>query len=82
MQIAAKTEAIEKVRAIMDEHGLTLADVSGRQPKAARAESPAKRAVAIKYRDKDGNTWTGRGLKPKWLSAALAAGKKIEDFAV
>ena len=28
-----------------------------------------------------GDTWSGRGLQPKWLKAALAAGRKIEDFA-
>jgi DNA-binding protein H-NS len=28
------------------------------------------------------NAWSGRGLKPKWLTAALAAGKKIEEFAI
>ncbi|TXD98507.1 H-NS histone family protein [Psychrobacter frigidicola] len=38
----------------------------------------------IKYRNtEDSNdTWTGRGRKPTWLVAALAAGQDIEDFAV
>jgi DNA-binding protein H-NS len=38
--------------------------------------------VAAKYRDKAGNTWAGRGVKPRWLVAAIKAGKKLEDFAV
>ena len=39
--------------------------------------------VAIKYRDPaTGSTWTGRGIKPRWLAAELAAGRKIEDFAI
>jgi len=38
--------------------------------------------VAIKYRDDEGNTWTGRGSKPRWLVAAFEKGKKAEDFAV
>ena len=36
----------------------------------------------IKYRDKQGNTWAGRGLAPKWLVAAEKAGRKREEFLV
>jgi DNA-binding protein H-NS len=38
--------------------------------------------VPIKYRDKEGNTWAGRGAQPVWLREKLKAGAKIEDFAV
>jgi DNA-binding protein H-NS len=38
--------------------------------------------VPAKYRDKAGNTWAGRGAKPRWLVAAIKEGKKLEDFAV
>ncbi len=39
--------------------------------------------VAPKYRDSStGETWTGRGKQPKWLSAALECGKKLEDFRI
>jgi DNA-binding protein H-NS len=40
------------------------------------------RKVAIKYRDKSGNTWAGRGAQPKWLTAAIKAGAKRDDFLV
>ena len=40
------------------------------------------RKVAIKYRDKSGNTWAGRGAQPVWLREKLKAGAKLEDFAV
>jgi hypothetical protein len=40
------------------------------------------RKVAIKYRDKSGNTWAGRGATPIWLREKLKAGAKLEDFAV
>src|SRR5262249_52747135 len=44
--------------------------------------SPMKgRKVAIKYRDKAGNTWAGRGAQPVWLREKLKAGAKLEDFA-
>ncbi len=81
-QSESRSKAIAEVRALMAEHGLTAADL------AAPARKPEKRAtaggkpVAAKYKDGSGNTWSGRGLKPKWLTAALSAGKKIEDFAI
>jgi DNA-binding protein H-NS len=38
--------------------------------------------VPVKYRDKDGSTWAGRGAQPIWLREKLKAGAKLEDFAV
>lgn len=80
-QKAARADAIAKVKALMAEYGLTAADLSGRAAPAPKPATGGK--VAAKYRDNaSGQTWSGRGLKPKWLQAALAAGKKLEDFAI
>lgn len=40
--------------------------------------------VAPKYRNPEdpSETWAGRGLKPRWLTAAIKGGKKLEDFAI
>jgi DNA-binding protein H-NS len=40
--------------------------------------------VAPKYRNPENpeETWAGRGLKPRWLTAAIKSGKKIEDFLI
>ena len=38
--------------------------------------------VPPKYRDRAGNTWAGRGAKPRWLVAAIKEGTKLEDFAI
>ena len=40
--------------------------------------------VAPKYRNPDNpsETWAGRGLKPRWLAAAIKAGKKLEYFSI
>ena len=40
------------------------------------------RKVAPKYRDSEGNTWAGRGAQPRWLTAAIKAGKKRENFLI
>ena len=75
-----RAQAIEKVRSLMSQYGLTVADLAVRNP--ARKGTTGKK-VAAKYRNtKTGETWSGRGLQPKWLKAQLAAGKKLSDFAV
>ena len=40
--------------------------------------------VAPKYRNSENpsETWAGRGLKPRWLVAALKSGKKLDDFSI
>jgi DNA-binding protein H-NS len=47
-----------------------------------RGSSLKGRRVPIKYRDKSGNAWAGRGAQPVWLREKLKAGAKLEDFAV
>lgn len=75
-------EAIAKVRALMAEYGLTLADIGAAKP-LAPVKKAATSKVAAKYRNPaTGDSWSGRGLKPKWLTAALAGGAQLSDFAV
>ena len=40
------------------------------------------RKVEPKYRSPSGETWAGRGAKPRWLVAAIKGGKKIDDFLI
>jgi len=41
------------------------------------------RRVAAKYRDPaTGDTWAGRGAKPRWLVARLKEGRKLPDFQI
>jgi len=47
-----------------------------------RGSAMKGRKVPVKYRDKEGNTWAGRGAQPVWLREKLKAGAKLEDFAV
>jgi len=78
------TQAVAEIRGLMAQYGLTLADLSARSGATKSGAMPGTGAkVAPKYRDPaTGATWTGRGLKPKWLTAALAAGREIGDFAL
>jgi DNA-binding protein H-NS len=78
-----RSDAIAKVRALMAEQGLTAADLVAKTTASGRTSSTSGRKVAAKYRDPEtGQTWTGRGLKPKWLASALESGKQLGDFAI
>ncbi len=84
-QAEKRQGAIDQIKAMMQEHGLTVADLGGRAKSAKpRAGAGDKRsAVAPKFKDPaTGQTWAGRGQKPRWLAAAIASGKKLEDFAI
>jgi len=87
---------IVEIRQKMQAFGITVKDLQttkvkakgkpGRKPKVA-AEKPVKAkkpaaAVAAKYRGPNGETWTGRGLAPKWLAALVAQGQPKEQFLI
>ena len=73
-------DAVARVRALVEEYGLTADDVFvGAKKRASKASSGAvKNPVAPKYRDPaTGATWSGRGMTPKWM-----AGKDRAQFAI
>ena len=50
--------------------------------KAAKSPKKAGVPVAAKYRGPNGETWSGRGLTPKWLTTLVAAGQAKESFLI
>lgn len=52
--------------------------------KAASTKGRKLGKVAPKYRNPANakETWTGRGLKPRWLAEQVRKGKKVEDFLI
>ena len=49
---------------------------------AMRASALKGAKVPPKYRGPGGETWAGRGVKPRWLTALLGDGHSIEEFAI
>lgn len=81
-QRAQRAQAIAQIKALMAEHGLSLADLGTRAAAAPRRAGGGTK-VAPKYRHPStGETWSGRGLQPNWLKAALAGGATLDDFKV
>jgi DNA-binding protein H-NS len=80
---------IERMKEAIAAYGITAADLGlpGRQggsasfPRSGMRTKAKSAAGAAAYADSAGNTWGGRGPRPKWLRDALANGAKLEDFA-
>ena len=59
-----------------------IAVVGGARVVGGRGSVLKGRKVPPKYRGPSGETWAGRGAKPRWLVAAIKRGKKLEDFLI
>jgi DNA-binding protein H-NS len=72
-----RNELKEKVEAMVAAAGFKMSDLFG-------GRGGKGRKVAAKYANPDdpSETWTGRGRKPRWLSAKLKDGDKIEKFLI
>jgi DNA-binding protein H-NS len=84
-EVTDKKKALERMRDIAAEYGLTVSEVitkEGRldtkKPKLKNAEQSHK----AKYINPENptQTWSGRGHQPKWVKEALAQGKTLEEF--
>ena len=51
-------------------------------PAIQRGGSLKGKKVPPKYRGPSGETWAGRGARPRWLVEALKRGKKVDDFLI
>jgi DNA-binding protein H-NS len=71
---AETAEAISKIQAIMNEYGLTVADIDSK----AKLKSAKVKTVPAQFLNPETNeTWTGRGRAPRWLE-----GKDREQYRI
>lgn len=70
----AIAELDDRARAL----GYSFAELAGAPTKAKRAPVSAKYVNPADSSE----TWSGRGRKPRWFLAGLAAGKTPEDMAI
>ena len=81
---AERSGVIASIKQLLTQHDLTVEDLGlkGGAPKGAKSGNAGK-TVAPKYRDATTDTtWTGRGLQPKWVQAAIASGKTLDDLKI
>jgi DNA-binding protein H-NS len=89
LDVRDHTAALLKKRIVKEKREIerTLARISdfdGERPRRGRPPSRMKGVkVAPKYRDHEtGDTWAGRGARPRWLQALMRKGRKLEEFAI
>lgn len=85
---------VAEIRNLMNAYGITIKDLQAPKGKSkvsgsakALKKNPSKAKVTrppvpAKYQGPNGETWSGRGLAPKWLTALISAGQSKEAFLV
>ena len=83
---------IKQLKAVLKKYRLSASDIDqamdgrskGTGSGSGRGSALKGKKVKPKYRNPAdrSETWTGRGLKPRWMVAAMKGGKKLEDFAI
>jgi DNA-binding protein H-NS len=67
--VSRKGKAVKAVKAV-------------RAVKAVGGTKKVGKPVEAKFRGPNGESWSGRGLMPKWMQALVSEGKSKQDFAV
>ena len=69
-------------RAELEQQLERFAVIGGRRVVRGGGSVLKGRKVPPKYRGPSGETWAGRGAKPRWLVAAIKGGRKLDDFLI
>jgi DNA-binding protein H-NS len=81
-QEEARTTTRQSIEEQLQRSGLSLRDLFPDllpQPSRRRGESGP---VPPKYQGPNGETWSGRGHEPRWLTALVATGRNKEEFLI
>lgn len=88
---------VKEIKATMQLFGITIKHIQAPALKQKKTKSDAYdvetrkvrpasialgKIVVAKYRGPEGQTWSGRGLSPKWLTTLVTHGAKREDFLI
>ena len=81
---AVLSSRIAEERRALETELAKLTRVETGTARRAAVRRGARGKVAPKYRNPENpsETWAGRGLRPRWLTAALKTGKKLDDFRI
>jgi DNA-binding protein H-NS len=75
-------EMLHRRRAELERQLERVGAVGGARAVIGGGSALRGRKVPPKYRSPSGETWAGRGAKPRWLVAAIKGGKKLDDFVI
>lgn len=75
-------KTVQDILVKMTAYGITLKDLDVVKGRARKAAPAGSKSAAAKFKGPNGETWSGRGLTPRWLSALVAQGRSKEEFAI
>ena len=75
-------KTVQDILLKMTAYGITLKDLDVVKGRARKAAPTGSKSAAAKFKGPNGETWSGRGLTPRWLSALVAQGRSKEEFAI
>jgi DNA-binding protein H-NS len=92
-EVKRVARAVERIRKLMKEHGVSIGHLSGStsgrgsaSKKVGKSKLPptdGRLKVKPKYRHpKSKETWSGRGKTPRWLVAEMKSGKSKDSFLI
>jgi DNA-binding protein H-NS len=71
--------AIAEIKQLMAQFGISAEDL-GLTGRSVTGKNKSRGSVAAKFRDPvSGNTWTGRGRRPRWVLELENQGKSLND---
>ncbi|MGJ7574844.1 H-NS family nucleoid-associated regulatory protein [Variovorax sp. RB2P76] len=77
---------VDRIKVAIAHYGLTPDQLGFGKP-AVKSAKPAKavarsgnKAAAPRFANDEGQVWSGRGPRPRWLREALASGRSLEEF--
>lgn len=75
---------VAEARRVIEAELEKLSRFGGAPGRSAAGGKRGGSRVLPKYRNPENpsETWAGRGLRPRWLTAALKGGHKLEDFLI
>ena len=79
--LSLRDQVDKRLQELRSELEKQLAAIGGAKSKASGKSLKGKK-VPPKYRSPSGETWAGRGARPRWMVEALKKGKKMESFLI
>ncbi len=79
------SKTVQEILAKMQAFGITVADLQGGKGSARKSATKSVKSgnpAPAKFMGPNGETWSGRGLMPRWLAALVAQGQSKADFAI
>jgi DNA-binding protein H-NS len=86
MALLSRREQVDKrlleCRSELEKQLAALGGAKSMKGKPSGRSSLKGKKVPPKYRSPSGETWAGRGARPRWMVDALKKGKKMEGFLI